>query len=184
MNEPIEIRLSKTKIILYFIGALVFVLLGIIFTYEPATYVSFRYPSPTIIRIGGIASLVFFGGCLIFITRKLLDSKIGLRISEEGIWDNSNVFGLGLIEWKDVTGFKTFKISFTKIIVVKTNKPTKYIDSAKNGFAKRTMKSNNKTLGSPLTIMASSLSIKVDELEHLLKEQLEKSKTPYNNSYE
>lgn len=180
MSEAIEIPLSKTKISLYFIGALIFVLLGIVFTYEPTTYVSFRYPSPTVIRIAGIASLIFFGVCLIFITRKLLDSKVGLRIGKDGIWDNSNPTSLGLIEWDDITGFKTFRVSFTKLIIIKTNKPAKYIDRAKNGFVKRTMKSNYKTLGSPLTIMASSLTMKFDELEKLLEDQLEMSKTPYN----
>lgn len=184
MKESIEIPLSKTKITLYFIGALIFVLLGIVFAYEPSTFVSFRYPNPTFIRIGGIASFVFFGTCLVFITRKLFDSNIGLRISEEGIWDNSNSFGLGLIDWNDITGFRTINISFTKLIIVKTNKPKKYIDRTKNRMAKRTMISNHKNLGSPLTIMANSLSIDLEQLEKLLREQFKKSKTPFNKRYE
>ncbi|SFU19082.1 hypothetical protein SAMN04489724_0095 [Algoriphagus locisalis] len=174
MNGVIEIPLSKTKITLYFIGALMFVLLGIVFSYEPSTFISFRYPSPTLIRLAGIASLMFFGVCLLFITRKLVDSKIGLRISDAGIWVNSNNFEIGLIEWDDITGFRTVKISYTKLIIVKTRKPAKYIDRTTNVLAKRTMRSNHRTLGSPLTIMARSLSIDSDELEQLLLQQLEK----------
>lgn len=178
MNDVIEIPLSKVKIVLYFIGALIFVLLGILYTIDPLAFISFRHQNETLIRIAGIASVIFFGMCLVFISRKLLDKKVGLRIDKDGIHDNSNVHRIGLIEWSDVTGFKMLQIASVKMLVVMTNEPSKYIERANNGMAKRAMKSNFNHLGSPLTINSGSLKIKFDDLEKLLVDQLERNKRP------
>ena len=119
MNETVEIPLNMTKIALFFIGAQTFVLLGIFYTIKPATFISFRYPSETLIRIVGLASVIFFGVCFVFITRTLLNKKVGLKIDKNGILDNSNVHRAGLIEWLDITGFKSIQVASATTIIVK-----------------------------------------------------------------
>ncbi len=174
MNEKIEIPLSKIKIILLLIGALIFVVLGIFLIIEPSTFLTSRFKSENIISIVGIAAVSFFGLCFVLIVKKLFDNKVGLTIDENGIIDNSNSANIGLIEWQDITGVKTLQIASTKILILLTDKPDKYIDRAKNGMARKVMKTNHKMYGSPLSLVSTSLKIKFSDLERLVIEELEK----------
>lgn len=175
MEERIEIQLSKTKILLLLIGATVFVVLGIHFIINPEQFKSTIFRNIEIIRIVGIASVAFFGLCLVFITKKLFDKKVGLTIDQNGITDNSNRANLGIIEWTDITGIGTIQVASTKILMLETDKPEKYIERAKNGIAKSAMKANYKMYGSPLSIISNSLKIKHDDLQKLITKEFEKS---------
>ena len=64
MTKQIEITLSKKKIILVLIGALFFVVFGVLGTLNPESFVSHRYHSPLFIRITSIIGVIFFGICL------------------------------------------------------------------------------------------------------------------------
>ncbi len=176
MEGKIEIQLSKLKIGLLFIGALIFVILGIQFAINPEEWLSLRSKSPEFVRIMGLISVVFFGICGIFIGRKLFDKKIGLTIDERGITDNTNATSIGLIEWEDIMGVDKVEIASSKILIIKTDKPDKYIQRAKNGISKRAMKANNKMYGSPISIISSSLKMKFNELENLIKSELKRRK--------
>ena len=176
MNEKTEIQLSKTKILLLLIGAIAFVALGVLFAISPDEFQSTLFRNPGIIRAIGIASVAFFGLCLIFISKKLFDNKAGLIIDQNGITDNSNATSIGLIEWDDITNVETVQIASTKILIIKTDKPGKYIERATNGIAKRAMKANHKMYGSPVSIISNSLKIKYEDLERLLAEEFEKRK--------
>ncbi len=177
MTKQIEITLSKKKIILVLIGALFFVVFGVLGTLNPESFVSHRYHSPLFIRITSIIGVIFFGICLKNIIQKLFDNNnIGLTINEDGIIENTNNFTVGLINWEDITGFKTIKIRSTKIIFVNTNKPEKYIARAQNRVHKSSLKSNNMTAGTPICINPQALSIKSEKLEELLITQFENRK--------
>lgn len=174
MGSTIEIPLSKLKIGLSFIGTIIFVIMGIELAMNPEEWLSGGANSPGFIRIMGVISVVFFGICGIFIGRKLFDKTIGLTIDEKGITDNTNATSVGLIEWDDITGIDKVEISSSKILLIKTDKPDKYIDRAKNGISRRAMKANNSIYGSPISIISSSLSMKFSELESLLKSELKR----------
>jgi len=176
MKEKIEIQLSKTKILSLLTGAIAFVTFGILFILNPEEFQSPILRNPTAIRMAGIASVVFFGLCLIFIARKLFDNNIGLTIDQYGITDNSNTTSVGLIEWADITAVGTVTVASTKILIIKTNNPDKYIERAKNGISRRAMKANYKFYGSPISITSSSLKIKYNNLERLISEEVEKRK--------
>ncbi|RIV35988.1 hypothetical protein D2V08_03315 [Flagellimonas lutimaris] len=176
MADKIEVQLSKTKILLLLIGAIAFVVLGILFIINPEPFESSRFNNPEMIRIAGIASVVFFGLCVLFIAKKLFDKKVGLTIDQYGITDNSNATSVGLIAWDDITDIMAVQVASTKILLLKTDKPDKYIEQVKNGISKRAMKANHEIYGSPLTIISSSLKIKYDDLEKLIIDEFEKRK--------
>lgn len=176
MNDKIVIQFSKTKILLLLIGATVFVVFGILFILNLLNFQSSIFDNSEIIRIAGIASVAFFGLCLIFITRKLFDNKVGLTIDQNGITDNTNAASVGLIEWADITSIGTVQVASTKILMLETNKPEKYIERAKNGILIRVMEANHKIYGSPLAIISNSLKIKYDDLEKLIREEFVKRK--------
>ncbi|WP_373400696.1 STM3941 family protein [Algoriphagus halophilus] len=99
-----------------------------------------------------------------------------MTIDQDGITDNSNATSVGLIEWGDITDIGTVQVASTKILMLETDKPDKYIEQAKNGISKRAMKANHKMYGSPLSIISNSLKIKYDDLEKLIREEFEKRK--------
>lgn len=169
----IQIPLSKTKIILSLIGALAFLVGGVWGVLDPERFATARYPK-NIIFIIGIIGILFFGLCAVFIASKVIRKKPGLIINDEGIIDNSNATSVGLIAWDDITGMKTLAIASSKIIVIETSNPEKYIERAKNMISKKAMKANNKMYGSPLSIISNALKIKFADLENLVAEHIEK----------
>ena len=80
-SECIEIKLSKVKLILMFLGSILFITGGILFIRNPIEYESFIMKSPTIIFIAGCLSILFFGVVGFFIFKKILDKRPGLVIS-------------------------------------------------------------------------------------------------------
>jgi hypothetical protein len=174
VESKIEIPLSKMKIGLFLIGTIILMIVGIEFALNPEGWLSARSNSTGVIRIVGVISIVFFGVCGIFIGRKLFDEKIGLSIDEKGITDNTNATSVGLIEWDDITGIDKVEISSSKILLIRTDKPDKYIERAKNGISKLAMKANNKMYGTPISIISSSLNIKFNELENLIKSEFKR----------
>jgi GTP-binding protein EngB required for normal cell division len=141
---------------------------------DPETFITSRLRSPELIRIIGIAAVAFFGLYLILIVRKLFDNRVGLTIDQNGITDNSSSVHLGLIEWDDILEIEAIQIASTKMLKLKTDKPEKYIDRAKNTFIKRAMAANHKLYGSPFTISSVSLKVKFDELEKIVMNEFNK----------
>ncbi|WP_271764832.1 STM3941 family protein [Aquimarina algiphila] len=176
MKDKIEIELSKKKIFLLLIGALVFVILGVLFIMSPGLFASGFFRNSEIVRIIGIVAVGFFGLCLGFAVKKLFDNKMGLIIDQNGITDHTNATSVGLIEWNDITGIETVQIASTKILMLLTDQPDKYIERAKNTLSKRALKANHKMYGSPLSITSNSLKIKYDDLEKLISSELKKRK--------
>lgn len=176
MSDKIEISLSKRKTIITLIGSLVFVVFGYLGAIHPENFVSPIFKNPEVIRIIGITGVVFFGLCLVFIARKLIDNKPGLIIDLNGITDNSNAIGIGLIEWKDITAIKTTQVVSTQFLILHTNNPKKYIERAKSLLLKKAMLANHKMYGSPISITSNSLEITFSELETLILERFERSR--------
>lgn len=176
MSNRIEVKLSRKKVIFLFIAGVVFVIFGFLGAIKPESFVSPIFKNPVIIRGTGIAGVFFFGIGIIFITRKLFDKKPGLIIDQRGITNNTNVTSSGLIEWEDITGIDIKQVLATKFLILHTNRPEKYIDRTKNVIAKKAMYMNNKAYDSPITIISNSLKIDFNELEKLIRSELEKRK--------
>lgn len=178
MNK-IEIPLSKTKISLLLIGAMIFVILGVRFIVTPDKFISTIFRNPQTIRIGGIAAVLFFGAAGAYGLRKLFDKTIGLTIDENGITDNSNASSVGLIEWSDIVKIKTEQVMSTRFLLIFISNPDKYLKRV-NGFKRKLMKGNMKMYGTPLSITSNTLKYNFDDLEKMIKVKLieQKEKMP------
>lgn len=162
------VELSKTKISLLLIGAMVFVALGILmYQLDPAWIESQRrFNSPLLVHGIGIASIVFFGLCGVIGIEKFLDKKPGLILSSAGIVDNSSGVSAGLIPWSEIQGFGIFEIQKQQMLVIKLADPEKYIQAG--GSMKRAInRMNLKMCGSPVAISSNSLKIGFSELVSL-----------------
>ena len=96
MQPRIEIALSKKKIIKIFIGAMVFVALGVFFVVRPETFRRGPIGRPLLMVVGG-ASILFFGFVAVYSAQKLPDKKPGLIVDDAGITDNSSAVAAGFI---------------------------------------------------------------------------------------
>jgi hypothetical protein len=178
--KTIEIPLSKTKIFLILVLAIVFVILGILFTITPETFISTVFRNPQTIRLGGIASVLFCGSGVIYGIRKMFDKRIGLKIDENGITDNTNAVSVGLINWTDITEIKTEQVRSTKFLLIFTSNPDKYLDRV-GALQRKIMKANMFMYGTPLSISSNTLKYNFVDLEKMIvKYHKDQNKKMYN----
>jgi len=170
MNK-IEIPISKTKISLILVGALIFVILGVLFILTPDKFTTTFFRSPQTIMVVGTTAVLFFGAAGIYGLRKLFDKSIGLTIDENGITDNSNASSVGLIEWNDIVEIKTEQVMSTRFLLILISDPDKYLERV-NGFKRKLMQGNMKMYGTPLSITSNALRYNFDDLERLVKSRL------------
>ena len=177
MNENIEIPLSKKKIIVLFLGAITFVLLGSWLAIDPENFEGsgLRYRSPELIRVVGIICVALFGIFSFFIFKKVFDKRFGLIIDKNGITDNSNASSIGLIKWADITGIRVLEVVNQKFVMIDVSNPEQYIGLKKNGIGKMAMKANYNQYGSPISITANSLRADFKEVWEIIEKQYEKN---------
>jgi hypothetical protein len=167
-QERIEIKLSKGKGILTFLGAVAFVLTSI-------WLIKFadnqeRY-DPIFVTVTGYVGLIFFGLSGLYIFYKLFDSKPGLVIDKDGIYDNSSAAAGHLIKWERITGLRVEQVMSTKFILIDIENPEEFMDGV-NGIKKKLMWSTFKMYGTPTSISSSTLSCDFDELFQIINGRL------------
>jgi hypothetical protein len=176
MKDQIEIPLSKKKLILMFIGSMGFVMAGLWLVIKPPTISNPFFGNPPIILLSGLASVMFFGLCAVYIARKLLDNKPGLIIDKIGLTDNSSGISAGQILWSDIENISVLEMHRQKLILLQVINPKDYIDKQSNGFKRKMMQLNFNMYGTPLSINSNSLNIKFDDLLNTLNDQLNASR--------
>ena len=179
MNR-IEIPLSKTKTILLLIVALLFVVVGMLFTINPEEYTSVVMKNSQIIRIAGIAAVLFFGAATVFGVKKLFDKRIGIIIDDNGIADNTNASSIGLIKWTDITEIKTKEVASTKFLLIYVVNADSYLDKVQ-GFKRKLMESNNNMYGTPISLIASTLKCNFKDLEKLVNDKFNEHRAANRN---
>jgi hypothetical protein len=167
-QERIEIKLSKGKGILTFLGAVAFVCISIWLLNIAENQDLFN---PILVSVVGYVGLVFFGLCGLYIFYKLFDSKPGLIIDKEGIYDNSSAAAGHLIKWERITGLRVEQIMSTKFILIDIENPEQFMDEI-NGMKKKMMWSTYKMYGTPTSISSSTLSCNFDELFQIINGRL------------
>lgn len=169
-DTVIEIPLSKRNLAFMLLGSAGFVVIGLLMVGWPENFGTFSL-SIAIVQIVGAISALFFGTIGYFIGRRLLDDRMGLRIDERGITDRSSGVSVGLIEWADIRGLDTRRVSTERFLVLLTDQPEKYIDRAPNAIVRKAMQANHRMTGSPLNISARTLQISFEELVELIQRE-------------
>ena len=175
-EQQIEISLSKMKLTLMVIGSLLFVVIGILFVINPEKYTTPLMRNPTVIFISGLASILFFSLCFVFIAKKLGDNSLGLIISDKGIFDNSSGLSAGQILWSDIENISVIKIHRQRLIMLQVTNPQEYIDKQTSSFKRKMMQLNFKIYGTPLSITSNGLKISFDELLSTLTDKLNEAR--------
>lgn len=167
--NTIEIKSSKTKLVLLVSGSLIFIILGVFLAINPHKFASFIFRSVTLIRMVGIVAILFFGLCLIILIKSLLAKKFNLIINDKGIIDNSSYVSVGVIFWSDINSIKRVDIMSTKFLLINVKDPNKYLNK-ESGIKRKILERTFKTYGTPISISSNTLSYNFDELEKVIYE--------------
>jgi hypothetical protein len=163
------IEVNKSKVSFLLLLSVVFVLLGIWLVSakddEIQNFGVFR--NPFFIHGVGVMSVITFGFFMFGYARKLFDSKPGLEITKDGLYDNSTGISVGLISWNDITSFKIVKVKSQRFLAVMVSNPEKYI--SRGSSLTRFFRRMNLTMyGSPTIVTSSTLNMNFDELVSIL----------------
>ena len=109
-----------------------------------------RY-NPTLVTAVGYVGLTFFGLAGLYIFYKLFDSKPGLVIDKDGIYDNSSAAAGHLIEWEIITGLRVEKVMSTKFLLIDIENPEEFMERA-SGIKKKLIWGTYKMYGTPTSI--------------------------------
>ena len=105
-----EFRLNKGKIRFHLLITLIFSGACVALLVDPQF--------DTLGRGLGIFGLAVFGLIGIVLVSKLRDSRPGLVINNQGIWDNTSYFTQGLLPWSRIGGLTEEEIGGTKLIAI------------------------------------------------------------------
>lgn len=132
---------------------------------------------PRFARPFGLFTLVLLGAFALWILKKLFDESPGLQFVKDGFIDNTNMFSMGYIAWKDVTGIEVRQIQNQKLIYVLLQDPEAYI--SKCNALKRTLLRFSMNLGpSPVTIVSTSLELDFHEVLNITRKNYETYSAP------
>lgn len=173
--DKIELQFNKSKISLYILVTIIFVVIGVLFSTHPENFNSLKIRNPNFIRIVGILAIIFFGTAVFFIFLKLFDKKSALIIDETGIIDYTNFSSIGLIKWEDIQEIKTEKVASTKFILIYVFNPEIYLNKAK-GLKKLLLKGNNLQYKTPLSITFSTIKCDFNQIEKFIYETFERQR--------
>ncbi len=173
-QKEIIIETRKSKIFGLIVLSAMFVLFGIwIAFYLPKTDVSFLN-SEVLRKTVGFSSILFFGLMGILISKKLFEEKVGLKVCDDGIYDNSAAIASGLIKWENIERIEKNRVFNQSFIRIYVDNPEHFINRHNSLLARKNIELNFKKYGSPIQISTSVLNIKFDELFNLLNRELKK----------
>lgn len=169
-NKQAVIPLSKKKTIRSLAGAILFVILGVLFILKPFWFI--KSDDPMMIRTIGYLCIAFFGIAAVFLVRTLTNKKDGFFIDAEGIIDRSSGVAVGRVYWKDITGMRVEQVASQPFIMLEVKDPLSYIQQQHNPLKKRTMEMNYQIYKTPIGITANFLDIEFAKLEDLIRSGL------------
>jgi hypothetical protein len=167
--QTVEIPLNKNKIFLGIGISLLFVVAGY-FIYTTIADQQQRI-DPRILKSVGILGIIFFGAMGGYGIKKAFDTKPGLIMTDEGVFDNSSATSVGLIPWSAIYYIRTEQIKSTRFILLFVENPENYISKA-TGMKKLLLKGNFSMYGTPIAISTVMLQYNFEALEKLIAERI------------
>lgn len=144
---------SRAKLLLLTAGAAVFVVLG--FFILRSTDIEER--------LAGIASIAFFGLCMLYGIWRLVRPAPALIIHPSGIFDNASGLSAGFLRWDEIKGIFVARIRNQRFLAIDI-KDMEALLSRQSGLKAKMMKMNVKLAGAAVNIPANTLPISLEEL--------------------
>lgn len=126
-----HIEESKTKILLYFFGSLIFTIIGyILIIYSKHHY---GYKMNPKIAIGlGLICILFFGTILTIAIYKLFSKSVKIiEVKEKGFFIKINIFKKPIfIEFEEILKVEIANIISNELVIISVKNPEKYIEKS------------------------------------------------------
>ena len=138
MIEPIIIPSRKLGNIIYALGSLIFVILGLILLLTADIL-------PILV---GLFSIAFFGWCFIIFVKSIFNNQPLLMVDQHGITDHSSALALGFVPWQDIENIQLRHMLNQTFISVSVKDQEVYL--AKMSSLQRNASKTNLKMGYPL----------------------------------
>lgn len=138
MIEPIIIPSRKLGNIIYALGALIFVILGLILLLTADIL-------PILV---GLFAIAFFGWGFIIFVKRIFNNQPLLMVDQHGITDHSSALALGFIPWQDIENIQLRHMLNQTFISVSVKDQEVYL--AKMSSLQRNASKTNLKMGYPL----------------------------------
>jgi hypothetical protein len=164
MNDYV-VSFKRSRMLTLALLSFIFTVIGIVFIIAFATQ---GIGSEKIwLTAIGVVIAIFFGLCLLYYIIVMIKGKPALKITKEGIIDNSSFIGAGLVRWEDIADIDFINFSNQVFLGIFTFDPDLITDRT-TGF-KRLLNNLNKGLletqvNIPIKILDGSLDELVDEI--------------------
>jgi len=176
MKDNIEIPLSRIKLVLIIFGCAMFLALSVFILLNAENMQTRKAENPFIMRAIAVIAILFFGAILISVFKKLFQNRMGMIISDKGIWDNSNGVSIGLIEWQDIQNIRKSQVMLTKFLLIDVKNPEKYLNNASSKFKASIMRRNMQTYGTPISISSGGLKWGFRKIESTIIREFKRQK--------
>lgn len=158
MLDELVVYSSTMKLFLIGVGAIVFVIIGLILL-----MISIGTEGELFLGIIGIISVLFFGLGFIYAVKTIIARKPAVIINNQGITDHSSLIGAGLVEWKDIADVNFVPFMGQEFLAIYTYDQNLIINRTK-GFQKLMNKLNKPLLDSQVNIVYQNLKCSKNEL--------------------
>lgn len=111
----------------------------------------------------GIASIVFFGGGMIYPLARLTRKVPSLIIHSSGIFDNGSALASGFLTWEEIAGVKSTLIGKQRYLAISV-KDTEVFLRRQSATKRFIMKINSKWFGAAIYISELNLSMPLNEV--------------------
>jgi hypothetical protein len=126
-----------------------------------------------LLEVVPLALILLFLVILISSWRRLSDKSPGLIISPKGVVENSSLFPVGLVIWKDVVGMYVKQYRSARWLMIEVCNPADYLSRDKL-FVRMFRRLNSLYGGTPIFISAGLVDIDFDEMVSLIGMYCEK----------
>lgn len=172
MTEKTEIKTSKGKLVKLAIVSAIFMGAGAWLLVKQPTTGKGLFDNPALVKLVGVAAILFFGLALLVSAFKLANRRPALVIDHTGITDQSSAVAAGHIPWRDVVEIRRIKVLREWMLLIIVTNPEDYIRQQLNLFKRKTLQLNYRQYGSPLSISTHTLDCSSEELRRMLDQAL------------
>jgi hypothetical protein len=168
-NKEVIVPLNKIKLRKYLGISIVFVGIGVyILTIDAEKQIGFLNDN-FLLKMVGIILILFFSISLVYYIKKWRDKKPALIINNDGILDNTSMFSVGHILWKDTKYISVEEVYTNRSICIFLDNADKYLNRQTNFLKRKFMQLNSKKRGLYVTFPEAALDYNFDELNNILK---------------
>ncbi len=154
---------SKGKLILLFLGSLVFVCAGIFL------FILGIISGEWIFCLIGGASILFFGTTMIYFLFRLFRKKPSLIIADDYLYDNGAMSAVGKIDWEEVEEVFVYEFMGQKFLGIEVKDPAKVMNRV--GVIKKLVIKANKSFAT-VNIPQNTVNVPLEDLLEIIAEKL------------